>query len=278
MRATPGTDHPLSGGPTRQHPDRPDTDVATPTRLVVFLAITFGLTWLAFLPMILGHVDPASTGGFFLLLLGIGAPSFTAISLTAVRDGRGGLRRLWRGGTRWRVGGAWYAAVIGIPAVASGAAWVVAAGQGAETPFNPWIPALISGLLAGLLEEFGWSGYAYPALRARYGSVRAGAVVGVIVATWHLPFFLSQGTTQSVSSFPLFLLTLVAARIVFGWVYDGSGGSILLAVLLHAAGNTWSESLGRGPLTADAPGLTETLVLCVAALAAVLVSRRRRLP
>lgn len=269
------TDHPLTAGQTRHRPDRPDTDAVTPTQLVVFVAITFGLTWLAFLPMILGHADPTSTAGFFLLLLGIGAPSLTAIAMTAVRDGRRGLRRLWRGGTRWRVGGAWYAAVIGIPAVASGAAWAVAAGQGVGTSFNPWIPALISGLLAGLLEEFGWSGCAYPALRARLGFVRAGAVMGVVVATWHLPFFLMDGTTQSVSSFPLFLFTLVAARILFGWVYDGSGGSILLTVLLHASGNAWSESLDRGPATVDAPGLTETLVFCTAALGAVLVSRRR---
>ena len=68
---------------------------------------------------------------------------------------------------------------------------------------------------------------------------------------------------------------LVAARILFGWIYDGSGGSILLAVLLHASGDAWSEWLSRGPATLDAPGLTETLVFCAAALTAVLVSRRR---
>jgi membrane protease YdiL (CAAX protease family) len=249
--------------------------VATHQELALFLAAAFALTWLGFLPMILGHVDPASTAGFFLLLLGIGAPSLTAFVLAGVRGGRGGLRRLWRGGTRWRVSPIWYAAVFGIPALASGAAWTVAAGLGVETAFNAWIPALISGLLAGLLEEFGWTGYAYPALQARYGFLRAGVVMGVIVATWHLPFFLSSWTTQSVSSFPLFLLTLVAARILFGWVYTGSGGSILLAVLLHASGNAWSESLGRGPATVDAPGLTETLVFAAAALTAVLMTRRR---
>src|SRR3954454_10715239 len=75
------TDHPLRAGQTRQHPDRPDTDVARPAHVVVFVAIPFGLTWLAFLPMILGHVDPASTAGFFLLLLGIGAPSLTGIAM-----------------------------------------------------------------------------------------------------------------------------------------------------------------------------------------------------
>jgi hypothetical protein len=30
---------------------------------------------------------------------------------------------------------------------------------------GPWVPALTSGLLAGFLEEFGWSGFAFPRLQ-----------------------------------------------------------------------------------------------------------------
>jgi membrane protease YdiL (CAAX protease family) len=113
---------------------------------------------------------------------------------------------------------------------------------------------VISGLLAGLLEEFGWSGFAFPALQSRYGFLRAGVAMGGVVALWHLPFFLTAGTTQSRSSFLLFLLTLIAARTVFGWVYNGAGGTILLTVLFHASGNAWSEVLGQGPSRFDGPG------------------------
>jgi membrane protease YdiL (CAAX protease family) len=255
--------------------DRHDAKLVGMPRLAVFLIATFTTTWLAFLPMILGGADRESALGNLLLLLGIGAPSITAFLVSAVIDGREGIRRMWRGGRRWRVGGAWYAAVLLVPGLANGAAWTVAAALGLQTPFNPWLPALISGLLAGILEEYGWSGFAFPILQARYGLLRAGAAMGVIVAVWHLPFFLLPGTTQSVSSFPLFLLTLMAARIIFGWVYNGSGGSILLTVLLHASGNAWSETLGRGPATVDAPGLTETLVYSAAAAAVLLTTRRR---
>jgi CAAX protease family protein len=38
------------------------------------------------------------------------------------------------------------------------------------------------------------------------------------------------------ASFVMFLVTLIAARVVYGWVYNGSGGSILLVILLHASG------------------------------------------
>jgi uncharacterized protein len=185
------------------------------------------------------------------------------------------VRRLWRGGTRWRVGVRWYAAVLVIPGLASGGAWTVATALGADTPaFNPLIPALISGLLAGMLEEFGWSGFAFPTLQARYGFLPAGVAMGFVVAVWHLPLFFTPGTTQSRSSFLLFLLTLIPARIIFGWIYDGSGGSVLLAVLLHASGNAWSEVLGQGPAVADAAGLTSALVFWAVAVVVVLRSRR----
>jgi len=145
---------------------------------------------------------------------------------------------------------------------------------GAEPPaFNPLLPALVSGLLAGLLEEFGWSGLAFPALQARYGFLRAGVAMGCIVAVWHLPFFFTPGTTQSRSSFLVFLLTLVPARIVFGWIYNGSGGSILLTVLLHVSGNAWSEVLGQGPAVADAAGLTVMVVWWVVAVGVLLKHR-----
>jgi uncharacterized protein len=245
------------------------------SRLAVFLVVTLTTTWLAFLPMIMGVVAKESTAGFFLLLVGIGAPSITAFLLTAAHDGRDGVRRLGRGGIRWRVPARWYLALVAIPALAFGGSWAMAAAAGGPTVIYPLVPAIISGLLAGLLEEFGWTGFAFPALQARFGFAGAGAAVGVIVAVWHLPFFLLPGTTQNASSFVMFLLILIAARIVFGYLYNVSGGSILLAILLHASGNTWSETLGTGSDNADAAGLTKLGVLTVAALAAVWLTRRR---
>jgi uncharacterized protein len=181
------------------------------------------------------------------------------------------VRRLGRAGTRWRVNPGWYLAILVIPGLASGGSWAVGVATGVSTAFNPLIPALVSGLLAGLLEEFGWSGFAFPALEARFGVVRAGVGVGVIMAGWHLPFFMLPGTTQHAASFVMFLVTLIAARVVYGWVYSGSGGSILLVILSHASGNTWAEVLSQGPAatTASAAGWTETAVFTVAALVAV---------
>jgi hypothetical protein len=55
----------------------------SPLLVVVFLAVTFAVTWLAFLPLILRRTHTQSTTGT-LLVLGIGAPSITAFVLTAL--------------------------------------------------------------------------------------------------------------------------------------------------------------------------------------------------
>jgi hypothetical protein len=57
--------------------DRHDAKLVGLPRLVVFLIATFTVTWLAFLPMILGGAGRGSVLGNLLLLLGIGAPSIT---------------------------------------------------------------------------------------------------------------------------------------------------------------------------------------------------------
>ena len=246
-------------------------------RLAVFLVATFTTTWLAFLPMIMGLVERTSAAGWSLLLMGAGAPSMTAFVLSAARDGWAGVRRLGRAGTRWRVNIGWYLAILVIPGLAYGGSWAVGAATGVSPVLNPLVPALISGLLAGLLEEFGWSGFAFPALQARFGFIRAGAAVGIIIAVWHLPFFLLPGTTQNASSFVMFLVTLIAARVVFGWVYNGSAGSVLLAILLHASGNAWNEVLSQAPAaaTASATAWTQTGVFAIAALVGVCITRQR---
>jgi membrane protease YdiL (CAAX protease family) len=244
---------------------RPLARVSPYGMVFVFLVATYALTWLMFLPLILGLVDPESIAGFvFLPLIGIGAPSIMAFVLIGLRDGRGGVGELWRGGIRWRVGIFWYAVVLLLPALAYTISW--AAESGLTLPsFRPWAPALVAGLAAGILEEFGWSGFAFPRLQAIYGFVPAGFAMGFIVALWHLPLFFAPGQPQQEFEFVPFLLTLLAVRLLFGWVYNGSGGSILLMILFHAAGNAWSEIFPLGFPAFSAAWVGETVVFGVAA-------------
>jgi CAAX protease family protein len=176
---------------------------------------------------------------------------------------------LWRAGRRWRVGIPWYAIVVFLPCLVYAIAWVADSGLTAPS-IGPWAPALISGLLAGILEEFGWSGFAFPRLQKIYGFVPAGLAMGFIVAFWHIPLFFTPGQPQERFEFVPFLLTLIVVRFLFGWVYNGSGGSILLLILFHASGNFWPEILPLGPPAVDRAWVGEILVFGVAAAIAFL--------
>jgi membrane protease YdiL (CAAX protease family) len=253
-----------------------DTLVARrPAALAVFLLLAFGLSWLAFLPLITGVVDPATTAGEVLLpLVGIGSPGIAAFVVAGLFAGRPGVVALFRAGGRWRVGIRWYAIVLLLPVVAYSAWWVSRLGSSGALPaVEVWIAAVVSGLLAGALEEFGWSGVAFPALFARFGLLGAGAAMGIIVGLWHLPLFLTPGQPQQDFAFLPFLLTLIPVRILFGWVYLGTGGSVLLCLLLHASGNAWSEIFSTPVPAFGRWWVAETAVFTAAAVAVLVHDR-----
>ena len=107
---------------------------------------------------------------------------------------------------------------------------------------NDKAPLLVSGLAAGLLvgifEELGWTGFAIPRMRRRYGALGPGLLVGVLWGAWHFIMFWEPGSFSG--AFPLALLLvklfswLPAYRVLMVWVYDRTG-SLLLAMLMHGS-------------------------------------------
>ena len=44
---------------------------------------------------------------------------------------------------------------------------------------------IAAGLVAGIFEELGWTGFAVPRAEARYGVLTTGLIVGVLWGAWH---------------------------------------------------------------------------------------------
>ena len=225
--------------------------------LAVFLAGTFALTWLTLLPL-----GPARyVLGYF-----AAQPTVVAFAVVGLYYGRRGVARLWRAGTRWRVGWAWYAIAVFLPGLAAGAGWLATSSVGSAAPTRaPVITAVVGALLAGILEEFGWSGVAFPALQARWGFLRAGVILGVIWALWHVPsLFTPAPLPRAHFSFVPFLLFTIPLRILLGWVYNGTGGSVLLPALFHASVNAWGNIVLGGNVVANTGHLVQILVFAAA--------------
>lgn len=88
-------------------------------------------------------------------------------------------------------------------------------------------------------EEVGWRGFALPRLQAHTSPLIASIVISLFWVPWHLFYFLGEG--QSVLSVSYWLQTYLLhmpVSVIIGWLYNRSRGSILVAGIAHAAGNT----------------------------------------
>jgi uncharacterized protein len=110
-------------------------------------------------PTLLTGKTLSQTAGLLMFPAMMVGPSITGIALTAVMDGRQGLHDLFARMRRWRVGPQWYAVAILLPPVViTGVLQVMRLVM--SPVFTPhWFGIGLSfGVVAGLLEEIGWTG------------------------------------------------------------------------------------------------------------------------
>jgi uncharacterized protein len=218
----------------------------------------------------------------FMLLALFAGPSVAGLVMTGLVYGREGFRHLLTRMTRWRVGARWYAvALLTAPLL------VTATLLALSLTSPEFLPSIFTsddkvtlvlfgigwGLVGGgLLEELGWTGFAVPTLLTQRHSVLAtGLFVGVLWGLWHfLITFWASGTASGALSLAGFLPavlfyvgSLPAYRVLMVWVYDRTGESMLVAMLMHASFS--ASMLIQQPLgLALVPGLAWNLVLAAA--------------
>jgi membrane protease YdiL (CAAX protease family) len=161
-----------------------------------------------------------------------------AVVLTGAMDGRGGLHDL-RARFTVRVCPWWYTALIVPPVTILLVLVVLRAVVSASFAPNFLAYGVLAGVLAGFCEELGWTGFAYPRMRERWGALPAAVALGAVWAVWHLPVVDSLGAATPHGSawlafFGAFAALLVAVRILIAWVYDHTG-SLRMAQLMHAS-------------------------------------------
>ena len=66
-------------------------------------------------------------------------------------------------------------------------------------------------------------------------ALSASVILGLLWGAWHTPLFLIAGTGQSRWPYLGFLLFAIPTSILTTWIYNSTGGSILLATIFHAA-------------------------------------------
>ncbi len=100
-----------------------------------------------------------------------------------------------------------------------------------------WMPVLVLGLVyvvAAILEELGWRGFALSRLLERYSPAVAALALGIPWAIIHIALHFPGMWSEGLPWLPT-VIQLIALSIVITWLFIHSGYNVLLVSLFHAA-------------------------------------------
>jgi uncharacterized protein len=201
-----------------------------------FFLGAFVITWTLQLPAVLAKAGVLSApleAYMPLAMLGVLGPLAAATWLSARAGGKAEVRALYARLLRYRVHLGWYAVALLLPGVALTAVLLLlrAAGWQGDVIFLPTIGGIIAAVVISVGEEVGWRGYALPRLQRRYGPFGTSGLIAIAWTLWHVPMFIGAGVPLSLL-LVMFLL-FAGGSLMYTWIYNGTGGSLLLVVLAH---------------------------------------------
>jgi len=251
--------------------------------LLVYFVLAYGVTWSFHIPLVLSKRGLIETQiPMAIHYLGAFGPMIAALILTVLTQGIVGVRALLSRWFKWRVKAQYYAFAILGPlglfilavlinrVIARTWADLSLLGEADYLPYLTPLGTLLLWLLTYALgEETGWRGYALPRLQRKYSATTSTLILAVFWAFWHLPAFFYRDTYIQLGflGFPMFLISITFASMVFTWLYNSTGGSLLLVILFHAFFNWLS--------TSDAGGTSAGIVMSIPVIVwAIFVVRR----
>ena len=243
---------------------------------MTFFVLAYALSWWPWVLYAFG-LYPAPIASF--------GPFLAALVVLAITQGKSGIGGLLRRMVRWRVGLRWYAVALLLPVGIALAATALNVLLGARAPsvadlggwtglFSTFAVVLLIPGIGGTWEEPGWRGFALPSLQAGRSALVASLILGAVWALWHLPL-LAIGQMGGWD-----IVIIMAWTLVLTWVYNGTGGSVLIVMLFHAMFNTVSLSF-ISPMFSGADSVRQSWLLatvwCAVAVAVVVVAGPKHL-
>ena len=134
--------------------------------------------------------------------------------------------------------------------------------------------ALLTILLASVIEEVGWKGYCEDSIGNYMNWFWESLIFGALWSFWHFPLIFIKGTYQAgLMVNPLYVVNFFLSGIPLGyiitWVYLVSDRSILACMVFHLFVNFMQEKIAMTPETK----CVETLVVTVATVIIVAANR-----
>jgi membrane protease YdiL (CAAX protease family) len=219
--------------------------------LLAFFALAYALSWAWVVPLALAHQLVRRGDGWPTHAPALLGPLVAAFVVTAWTTGRAGMRELLARIGRWRVGPRWWLVAVsplaflvvtmaGLRAAGEDLPAAADFGRFSGTPPVGVVGALLVITFVGSLgEETGWRGFALPRLQRRLGALTATLILAPLWWLWHLPQFFVIATYRDFEPFEYvgMVLGLTCGAIVLTWLFNRSGGSVLLVVVWHGVYN-----------------------------------------
>lgn len=251
-----------------------------------FYLLAFLFSWLGWVPQtlqargLLRFDHPLLT--ILLGLLGGGGPTFAALIMAAIVDGKDGPGKLFAALFKLRAGWTWYlVAFLLMPVIA---ALALAFGALFGQPFPSFagfawfglLPIFIGMLISNVWEEIGWRGFALPRLQTRYRDLVIVFGMGLLWELWHLPLYLNPSNPMSGLNPVLFILFSLALTVLYTWLYNHTRESLFFVTVFHAMSNTVAAVLlDRGVFLSSYPAVVTVTVIAAVILIFVNFSRSR---
>ena len=224
--------------------------------VTAMLVLMFLIAWAFLIPAALAGVPLIPfplLGAIFLGQLG------SAVLVTWAIGGWPEVRHLLGRTFRWRVHPAWYLlALLGIPMASL--LWTAAVfGGGAvaalftnRAVIEDYLSSLTILPLVSLWEETAWMGVVQARLASYRGPLLAAVITGPLFGLLHLPLELGQPIGSFLLTMAALMVFGIPFRIVLGWMYNVTGGSILIVALVHV---TFDATNNTQLLAGASPGM-----------------------
>ncbi|HEX9388602.1 MAG TPA: CPBP family intramembrane glutamic endopeptidase [Anaerolineales bacterium] len=221
--------------------------------------------------------NPPPLSFLFVIVGGLG-PSLSGFLITWLIDGREGMQALGARLRNWQVG-RWWLALLIIPSVSAITPllrWMAGYTVDTGAMLGLIVPGLGLGIMAGLMEEFGWRGFLLPHLLKRYSPLVSALLAGLVWGgLWHgYADYFGLGD-KGLAFWPLVLLlgpcVLTAWSLVITRVYERTQGSLLLSILMHASISSTALIFGQQYRTINEEVLWTAISAAMALLAATLI-------
>ena len=134
--------------------------------------------------------------------------------------------------------------------------------------------ALLTILLASVIEEVGWKGYCEDSIGNYMNWFWESLIFGALWSFWHFPLLFIKGTYQAgLMVNPLYVINFFISGIPLGfiitWVYLVSDRSILACMVFHLFVNFMQEKIAMTPETK----CVETIVVIIATVILVIAKK-----